>query len=881
MSDPVARLNAALKGRYAIERELGEGGMATVYLADDLKHQRKVALKVLKPELAAVVGAERFLAEIKTTANLTHPHILPLFDSGEADGFLFYVMPHIEGESLRERIDREKQLPVDEAVKIATDLAEALDYAHRHKIIHRDIKPANILMHEGRPLIVDFGIALAVGVAGGGRLTETGLSVGTPHYMSPEQATGDQAVGGATDIYALGAVLYEMLVGEPPYSGATAQAVLGRIIAGKPVSATEERPSVPANIDAALRCALEKLPADRFASAARFAEALTNPSFVQPGTPGTKTDIRSPVDWRQRLAIPMTGVAALMLTLAVWGWLRAPASSGASTRLMIPLPEGHQMWLAQNPRLAISPDGRTLVYYTDGLLHVRSLDSFDDVPLPGTQGARTPFFSPDGEWIGFTGDAGLAKVAVTVGPVLSILDVGSGLGADWSADGNIVYVPALGSSGLWLMTEDGTGSHPITTVLDSMLETAHARPQLLPDGKSVLFTVIGPSGGWDDASLVVQDIASGERRAVIEQATNGRYVSTGHIVYAQANGIVLAVPFDLGDLQVRGAPFPVASGVRVAFWGGAASFAVSDGGTLVFVPGTSETRSLMNWLDRDGAVVRQLGPPLNAAYATVSPDGLRIAYTLRQPGHNDIWLMDVVNGRSEHFTFEPTEDESPVWSPDGERIAYSSAWTGQSRNIYVKFVDGRSEPVLIHTGDYHFHLSDWSPDGEWLAFYEFHPETGSDIWLVSADGEGQLVRVVTSEAEERDAVFSPNGEWLVYSSNRSGSPEVYAVPYPALSPQSQVSTEGGSLPRWNESGDELFYLNANGDVTVRSVSTQGGSLSLGTPRTLFPISGELPTFDVAPDGQHFVVVAPNPDAPAREIRVVLNFFEELRQRSPN
>ena len=257
--------------------------MATVYLADYLKHERKVALKVLKPELAAVVGAERFLAEIKTTANLTHPHILPLHDSGEADSFLFYVMPHIEGESLRERIDREKQLPVDEAVKITTDLAEALDYAHRHKIIHRDIKPANILIHEGRPLIADFGIALAVGVAGGGRLTETGLSLGTPHYMSPEQATGDQAVGVATDIYALGAVLYEMLVGEPPYTGSTAQAILGKIIQGKLASATEERTSVPANVDAAIRKALEKLPADRFTSAQDFAKALADPGFRHGG----------------------------------------------------------------------------------------------------------------------------------------------------------------------------------------------------------------------------------------------------------------------------------------------------------------------------------------------------------------------------------------------------------------------------------------------------------------------------------------------------------------------------------------------------------------------------------------------------------------------
>ena len=262
MSDSVSRLSVALEGRYAIERELGEGGMASVYLADDLKHERKVAVKVLKPELAAVVGAERFLAEIKTTANLQHPHILPLFDSGETDGFLFYVMPFVEGESLRDRLDREHQLPVDEAVKITTDLAEALDYAHRHKVIHRDIKPANILMHEGRPLIADFGIALAVGAAGGGRLTETGLSLGTPYYMSPEQATGDQFVGSATDTYALGAVLYEMLTGDPPYIGSTAQAVLGQIIAGEAVSATKKRGSVPANVDAAHYCGLLSLSRD-------------------------------------------------------------------------------------------------------------------------------------------------------------------------------------------------------------------------------------------------------------------------------------------------------------------------------------------------------------------------------------------------------------------------------------------------------------------------------------------------------------------------------------------------------------------------------------------------------------------------------------------
>ncbi|MGD8321973.1 MAG: serine/threonine-protein kinase, partial [Gemmatimonadota bacterium] len=287
MNDSVLdRLNAALEGRYAVEEEIGEGGMATVYLATDLKHNRRVALKVLKQELSAVVGAERFLTEIETTANLQHPHILPLFDSGEAGGFLFYVMPYVQGETLAQRLAREKQLPVEEAVRIATAVANALDHAHRHGVVHRDIKPGNILLQDGEPVVSDFGIAIAVGAAGGSRLTETGLSVGTPYYMSPEQATGDQVVGPASDTYSLACVLYEMLVGEPPYLGNTAQAVLGKIIQGAPVSATSMRRSIPLHVDAAIRKGLEKLPADRFTGAQELARALADENFRHGAVPG-------------------------------------------------------------------------------------------------------------------------------------------------------------------------------------------------------------------------------------------------------------------------------------------------------------------------------------------------------------------------------------------------------------------------------------------------------------------------------------------------------------------------------------------------------------------------------------------------------------------
>ncbi|MGK7312344.1 MAG: serine/threonine-protein kinase, partial [Candidatus Longimicrobiales bacterium M2_2A_002] len=361
----VERLNGALEGRYRIERELGEGGMATVFLAEDLRHDRKVALKVLKPELAAVVGAERFLAEIKTTANLQHPHILPLFDSGEADSFLFYVMPYVEGESLREKLDREKQLGVDEAVALTEKIASALEYAHEQDVVHRDIKPANILMSRDEPLVADFGIALALSEAGGGRITETGLSLGTPHYMSPEQASGDQSLDKRSDVYALGCILYEMLTGEPPYGGPTAQSVLAKILTGDVRRITDLRRTVPSHVDAAVAKALEKLPADRFASADAFVRALNDEGFrhtprehdsrrtVKPGVGGL-------LQTRPQVAVRV--VRALLAAGVLLGTLIRPAPPERPVfRAALEFPEDQA--LVEPPfgsGFDLSSDGRTL-----------------------------------------------------------------------------------------------------------------------------------------------------------------------------------------------------------------------------------------------------------------------------------------------------------------------------------------------------------------------------------------------------------------------------------------------------------------------------------------------------------------------------------------
>ena len=409
MPELLGRLQSALSDRYRLDREAGAGGMATVYLAEDVRHDRRVALKVLRPELAAVIGAERFLAEIKLTANLQHPHILPLFDSGEADGYLFYVMPFVEGETLRDRMTREKQLPVADALRITTEVASALDYAHRHGVVHRDIKPENILLHDGQALVADFGIALAASKASGARMTETGMSLGTPHYMSPEQAMGEREITARSDVYALGAVLYEMLTGDPPFTGSTAQAVVARVVTESPRPLVPQRHTIPPHVEAAVLTALEKLPADRFASAAEFAEALQDKTYRSTVvTAATAAAAGAQAHGRTgAMVYALAGLLVLAVAAALWGWFRprpvpplTQFSLGLRTNqtLQAPLATG-------GARISLSRDGRSLVYSgpAEGgnRLWVRRFDQLDASPIAGTEGAGTPFFSPDGERVGF------------------------------------------------------------------------------------------------------------------------------------------------------------------------------------------------------------------------------------------------------------------------------------------------------------------------------------------------------------------------------------------------------------------------------------------------------------------------------------------------
>ena len=880
MSDAIPRLNAALEGRYVIEHELGEGGMATVYLADDLKHERKVALKVLKPELAAVVGAERFLAEIKTTANLTHPHILPLFDSGEADGFLFYVMPYVEGETLRDRIDREKQLPVDEAVALASKVAGALQHAHEHGVIHRDIKPGNILLQDGEPVVADFGIALAVGAAGSNRLTETGLSLGTPYYMSPEQATGDQAVGASTDTYALGSVLYEMLVGDPPYPGSTAQAVLGKIIAGKPVSATEQRPSIPASVDAAVRKALEKLPADRFTSAQDFVRALGDEHFrygeLVAGVAGADSG-----PWK-RLAVGFAALAGLFGLGFGWSLLR-PEAPPPVTRSTLTLPPEVSV-VGAGRGLAVSPDGRTLVFAdVPGQLYQRDLRGLDPVPIPGTDDAWYPFFSPDGEWVGYFDQAEgtLKKIRLDGGLGQTLAPAAGAIrSAGWGPDGTIVFYTNQ-RDGLWRVPDTGGEVEQVANTEGPQLRWL----DMLPDGRAVVAHETNPPS---DDRVVAVSLETGER-TLLSPGRTPKYVTTGHVVFWRDEGL-WAVPFDADRLEATGDPVPIVEGVAVAT-NGLANFAV--GGDLVFYrAGGATAERVPVWVGRDGSA-EVLDPALSGSFGApaISPDGRMIALEFNTPpeGTQDIWIYDLDQETFSRLTFEGDLNRYPFWSPDGREVGFSSDRDGLPA-LYSRPADLSSETrLLLADADDAVTEGTWTPDGRWLVhrWGSILTNLTEDLRYAAPDSDDAAVVILETPAIERNPSLSPDGRWLAYTSDESGQPEVYVRPFPGPGGRSQVSTDVAINPVWAHNGREIFYLSLSGSfqLVVATVRTEP-DFAVESRQELFNLEAYTvlpfhPEWDVSTDDQRILLLGPSQIASEGRYVVVQNFAEELRRLAPN
>jgi hypothetical protein len=876
-ADVPARLNAALQDRYRIERELGEGGMATVYLADDLKHERKVALKVLKPELAAVVGAERFLAEIKTTANLQHPHILPLFDSGEADGFLFFVMPYIEGETLREKIDREKQLPVDEAVGIATAVASALSVAHEQGVIHRDIKPGNILLSRGEPLVTDFGIAIAVTKSSGTRLTETGLSVGTPYYMSPEQATGDREITAASDVYALGCVLYEMLVGEPPYMGATAQAVLGKILTEKPRRPTAVRAVVPANVEGAILQALEKLPADRFRSASGFVRAMTDSSFRYGADSATGAGAASGPGLWKRATFALGGLSVILVGATLWSLVADRSARPTPVVLGLETPEGLDV-----EDVAISRDGSMFAISTRDAaratrLWIRRADEADFRPVPGTEGGRYVDFSPDGEWLVFRHEArnALVKVALNGSGALPILEVDSirPRQPQWGDDGTIVFT---GPDGVWRVPDTGEGG---ARLLSRRL-TGYTRG--LPDGSGTL--VEGAGGTY------LIDVETDSARLVVPDGRRAQYLETGHLLYTAAGGGLAVVPFDLRRHEVTGPPTPVLDGIVTDFRGG---YDVSRTGTLVYLQGENsavegQLQRRFLFFDRAGRADTVRMTPRSIRSARLSPDGRYIAYGTYVGGDQEseqIQILDLVTGSTPAVTSEGWS-RFPVWSPDGTQLAIQGVRDGVSDpdaegDVYVISVDGGEAARRLLTRPRPQAPLAWSGQDE-IVFRDFAGGNW-DLGIMPV-GEGADSRpYLDADYQEGPLAISPDGTLAAYVSDETGTTEVFVRGFPDPVGKWNVSAGRGSWPRWSPDGDELyFWRSTNGPDSLFAVPVRRDpDFEPGAPTFLFAYDVLLPAFDVHPDGRFLVADLPfSSEAAGRESRwlVVLNWYTTLEER---
>lgn len=877
------QLNTALAGRYVIERLVGEGGMATVYLARDVKHDRQVALKVLKPELGAVLGVERFLSEIKVTANLQHPNLLPLFDSGEAGGLLFYVMPFIEGESLRARLDREKQLPIDEAVRLAVAIGGALDYAHRQGVIHRDLKPENILLHDGQPVIADFGIALAVSNAGGARVTQTGLSLGTPQYMSPEQASGDRAIDARSDIYSLAALTYEMIAGEAPHSGTTAQAIIAKLMTAEPQPLSTLRKTTPIHVEAAVQKALAKLPADRFSSARDFVDAmegrgLTAAMMAVTGMRAAQQPSR-PLT-RQPVVIALAAVAVGAVAIAGYQWSvvrSAPARS--SVRFYVPLAASMVTGgVAPGTNIAVAPDGNTIAFVApDGTgssyVFIRTLADAEPRVLVGTESAQEPFFSHDGQWVGFFVGGSLSKIPVGGGTPIPIADVGAfPVGVSWSSSGVIVTSVA---NNLVVVPDNGGPLRVLATPDSAMSDQYFQSPIVLADGETVIFAA-QPTGGVPRTRLAVLSITTGKITRLDLLGITPLGMVGDYLIYTSIAGALFAVPFDARGQRVTGEP--VALGVNVVMRsGGVAEAALSRSGTLVLQSGS--VTGQVGTVDMSGSFKPLLTDLRPYGYPRFSPDGRRFAVSIGGGSRSDVWVHDITSATSARLTTEGTTNERAEWSPDGVRVLYRTD-RGARSAFWWQPADLSAPAVpLLASADDDFFEGLLTPDGKSIVYQVDNAGTNqADVMYRALSGDTTPVPIAATNFVEGQPRLSPDGKWVAFVTDASGVGQVVVQPFPGPGARVQVSAAGGSEPVWSRDGRRIFYRDGR-QFIVAMVNTSGsftvtGRTPLFADDFVFALSPHA-NYDVSPDGARLLVIK-NTDAP--KLLVVYDWLDELRAR---
>jgi eukaryotic-like serine/threonine-protein kinase len=879
LSDAAERLSAALADRYVIEREIGRGGMATVYLARDIRHERKVAIKVLDPELGAVLGADRFLAEIRVTAKLQHPNLLPLFDSGQAAGLLFYAMPYVEGESLRQRLDRERQLPVADALRIATDIAGALDYAHRHNVIHRDIKPENVLLHDGRAMVADFGIALAVQSAGAQRMTQTGLSLGTPQYMSPEQAMGERTIDARSDIYALGAVLYEMLTGDAPFTGSSVQAIVAKVLNERPTPVRTLRDSVSPSVEYAVLTALAKLPADRYATAKEFADALDAKASNDRAWSQPKPASQS--GWRSPLVLTLAALLAIVGSIATWqAFTNRRAPSEVTVRFPIEISRYVSVGSAVGSGMAISPDGRTLAYIagsTDASSQqvlVRSMDDPQSRPIPGTEAAQGVFFAPNGKSIGVWGNGRLSRVPLDGGAPLLIASGIGFTGASWGSSGRIV----LSIHGR-LMAFAETGG-PMTPVAGDSAGRHEDYPVFLDDGQTVA-VVSGLDGQTQVRDIVAVSLRTGQRTPTGVAGTFVLGVMDRVLLYVTSTRQLMGVRFNQRTLKAVGTPTQLMT-IPGSATANQPAVAMSPAGTLAYAGGSSASELVR--VDTRGVAtpvtseVRLYGNP------RLSPDAKRIVFSIGEGNLSSVWLYDIAAKTMLHFS--PDSASRPEWSGDGRRVIYrrtaspNIASAAARSALWWRPIDN-SEPAapVFVAGNGDLWEGVMTADGRGLVIQRDDASlgTGADVVYRSMT-DSTFVEIAATAGTETQGRPSPDGQWVAYQAATPGGPsQVIVKSISGKGSETVVSQGFGTEPVWSRDRKHLYYRDGQQFVEVAYTASPEFRILSRTP--LFAdaynySSGPHANYDVYPDGSGFLALRPTE---RHRLIVAHNWRTELRK----
>jgi len=900
-------------GSYEVVAQIGAGGMGEVYHARDSKLGRDVAIKVLPEAFAHDADRlSRFQREAKMLASLNHPNIATIHGLEQSGGTSYLVMELVSGETLQERVKGDGAVPIEEALGIAKQIAEALEAAHEKGIIHRDLKPANVkLTPEGKVKVLDFGLAKAFAgdttnqdIGNSPTLSQAatmqGVILGTAAYMSPEQARG-KSVDKRTDIWAFGCLLYELLTGKQAFHGEDITEILAAVVKSEPDwSCLPE--TTPASIRLLLRRCLQKDKALRLRDAGdariEIHEALTAAPITVAAIAAPPT--RSLREWLAWSAAAISILATI--ALAIGFVLRAPKLS-QPMRLSADIGVDASLDTSLGPSALLSPDGTRLALVASGAdqkrrMYVRSLDALQATALSGTENARDPFFSPDSQWIGFFADGNLKKISVQGGVAVTLCDAPTDRGGSWGEDGTIVFTPDVGAP-LTKVSSSGGVPQPLTTLDKQGGETTQRWPQVLPGGKAVLYTSAAGGVGiiFEDADINVYSMASGQRRTLLQHGGfYARYLPSGHLAYMHA-GTLFAVPFDLKRLEVSGQPTPILEGVGTSPGVGGAQFSFSVNGSIAYVASGGGGQNVsIYWMDRAGKFTPLRETPGDYRNPAFSPDGKRLALEISDGKRRDIWVYEWERDALTRLTFAGEDITNPVWTPNGQRIVYSSREKGGAYNLWWIRADGGGNPERLTESKSAQSAGSWRPDGKVLAFTQSNSGTNLDIMTLPIEGDeksgwksGEPKSFLNSPSAEVQPAFSPDGRWLAYEGSESGSYEVFVRPFPGPGGKWQISSSGGVLPKWSRNGRELFYRTSDSKIMVVTYTASGDSFHADKPQLWSP--GQFTelglftyNFDLHPDGKRFAVLkAPGTGQTAamNKVSFIFNFFDELRSKFPS